>query len=164
MLNRKPIRIIFLILIGIFFYLLGYLRNYIFLYVNNEAAALWYHNSPISAPTFLGFTTGMGYATLFRLKWEFTFLFYFLFLFMSLAAIQVLFNKRMYLALCVAVYGVLMFVSLVVMISGYIIHPFAAHAYHISRSLIHICQSPFIPLLLFIVIYYHQHGTSLVLC
>ncbi len=154
--RNKSIKILLLIFIVIIFYLLGYLRNYIFLFLNADAASIWYNEAPLIPPHLLGFTTGMSYEAIERLKWILTFTFYLLFFSVTLITIYLLFRNKVYLRLCAFLYGVLLFISFLFVCTGYAIHNFAMHAYNISRSLMHIGQSPFIPLLLFIIIYYHH--------
>ncbi|NNM95440.1 MAG: hypothetical protein HKL88_08265 [Bacteroidia bacterium] len=160
MITSKPVRIILIVLTGFLFYSAGYFRNYIFLFLNAEAFAVWYHRPIISPPAFLGFVSTLGYPALVRLKWAFTFLFYILFFLLALAAVSLFFRQRIYLWLCSVVYAGLLLISFMFMISGYLFHGFAIHAYNISRSLIHIGQSPFLPMLLLITIYYHRHAYS----
>lgn len=158
--KRRWIRIFTLISIAVIFYILGYFRNEVFLYLNAQSAAAWYHNPPVEPLTGFSFTAKMDYNGLQHLKWLFTFGFYGLFFLLSFGAIYLLFRKRIYLRLCILFYLALLAVALLFSLSGRVILSFSEHAYNISRSLIHIGQSPFIPLLIFMIIYFHQRNYS----
>jgi len=149
-----------LALLIIFCCLLGYFRNFVFLSINSQMSSVYYHDSFPILPSAMQFITHMDYTQLIRLKWILTFLFALIFCITATGSIYLIYKKKIYVFVCIVLYGTLFLVSTIFMLCGYLWNSFSLHAYNIARNIIHIGQSPFTILLLIMVIYYHKRLNS----
>jgi hypothetical protein len=154
--KNRLIKISKLVVITILMYFLGYLRNFIFLTINDESSAVYYHDTRPFPPGFMSFISTMDYKHLLQLKLVLTILFAVLFFLIAFLGISMLFKEKKYRQLAAIFYGSLFFISALFVLTGILFPSFSDHAYNISRNLMHIAQSPFTILFLFMIIYYHR--------
>jgi hypothetical protein len=158
--KNRLIKLSKLVVITILMYFLGYLRDFIFVTINDESSAVYYHDIRPVLPDFMNFISTMDYKHLLQLKLLFTILFALLFFLIAFFGIYLLFKEKTYRQLCAIFYVSLFLVSSLFVITGIAFPSFSDHAYNISRNLMHIAQSPFTILFLFMVIYYHKNART----
>jgi hypothetical protein len=138
------------------FFILGYFRNFIFLSINNRASALYYNEPSFVLSGILSFFNQFSYKDLITLKWILTFLFSVFFTLLSLATVSTLFHNQQYNSLCLILNIFVIVISVIFIFSGRFIASFSNSGFVISRSLIHLEQSPIITLIMVMAIYYHN--------
>src|SRR6185437_8108127 len=149
-------KVVLVILTGVAIYFLGYFRNYIFLAINAQASSVFYHDTTPALSPFMNFLCGKSYIYLIRLKWILTFLFFIAFCGSSIIIMLLFFKQIIYIMICILSYTLMFITSLLMMAVGYIIPFFSVHAFNISRNIMHITQSPFTVLLLFMIALYQS--------
>jgi hypothetical protein len=154
--KNRLITISKLVIITILMYFLGYLRNFIFETINAESSAVYYHDIRPVLPSFMNFIYSMDYKHLLQLKLVLTILFAISFFFIALFGIYLLFKEKIYRQLSVIFYAALFLISSLFVLTGIVFPSFSDHAYNIARNIMHIAQSPFTILFLFMIIYYHK--------
>jgi hypothetical protein len=145
-----------LILFAFSFFALGYFRNYIFLAVNDRAAALYYHGESHPLNGILSIFKSFSYANLITIKWVLTFLFSLLFTILSGVTIYSVFQSKHYVYVSVAFNSLVFIFSLLFIAIGEIIHPFLNQAFVISRSISHFEQSPILTIILLSAIFFDK--------
>ena len=148
--------IVLLLLVAIFF--LGYVRNFIFVTINAQTAAAYYHDTRPAVEGFMHFLASKDYSSLIYLKKVLTLLFFFLFFITSTLTLYFVFREALYVKICLALYGFLLLSAGIIVGLGIIIPSFYLHAYNISRNIMHITQSPFTIVLLLAFSYYHKRA------
>lgn len=156
--NKPAIKKLTLALFIMAVFALGYLRNFIFVTINAQASAVYYHDTRPVLNGFMRFTTQLGYSSLIQLKWFLTILFFLLFFLFSVAIIYLFFKEKLYLKICLVSYGFLLAAAGFITVAGMAAHSFSGHAYNIARNIMHITQSPFTVLLLLAFSYYHKRA------
>ena len=121
---------IFTALLVICIIVLGFLREYIFVSINEK--------------------TGMGpggSGSLFIWKWVLTFVFSLLYFFLSAAILLALFNSKKYIWLAAGIYAALFIFALIAGACGYLFFSFEK-AYPFVRTILGIAQSPIVMIIL----------------
>jgi len=152
----SPLRVIKFILLAILFFFLGYYRNNVFVSINERMACLYWRTAypPLKGP--LALFESCTYDTLITIKWLLTFGFTLVFTLLSIYTLNAVFKSRMYTQLCIVVYAGLFAVSLLFMVADKLIPGFNVHGYNISRSLMHLAQSPVLTFVLLLGIYFYR--------
>jgi len=153
---KKANRILIFFLFASSFFILGYFRNYVFLSINNRASALYYNEPTFMLSGFLGIFNKYSYNDLITVKWVLTLLFTLLFTFLSLATVSTIFRSRTYNYLCLGINIFIFIVSMSFILAGKVFSSFSANGFIISRSFIHLEQSPIITLIIVMAIYYQN--------
>ena len=158
--NRKIVNRILLVLFLMALFALGYLRDFIFITINAQSSAAFYHDTRPVLQGLMQFTFNKGYSSLIRLKWVFTLIFYFAYLLTALCIVYLVFKERIYIHICLVLYGVLAATAFIVIMTGCLFHSFSIHTYNIARNIMHISQSPFTVALLLALGYYHKKNVK----
>ena len=145
-----------LILFSLSFFLLGYFRSYVFLYLNARASLIYYHEPYTALPSVLSMFESFDYNKLLITKWLLTFMFSFLFGALSTLAIFFAFKEKKYVYLTIVSYTLVFIISLLFMLAGRLYPPFYHHCFNIARSLAHFQQSPMTAIVLLMSIYYYK--------
>jgi hypothetical protein len=138
------------------FFLLGYFRSYVFLYLNARASLIYYHEPYTALPPVLSMFESFDYGKLLTSKWLLTFLFTFLFGTLAVLSIFFAFRQKKYTILTIVVYALIFMVSLLSIMVGRFYPPLYSHCFEISRGLEHFQQSPMIAIILLLSIYYFR--------
>ena len=156
----KASKFITIALLVCIFYFLGYVRNYIFVTINAQAAATYYHTTPPPLNSFMSFIDSRSYNWLFNFKWFLTLLFAIIYCSLSALSIFILFKKKSYTTLCIILYLVMLIVSAIFMGLGYLFHNFSHSAFDLARNIMHLGQSPLITLLIVAGLYFYRKRES----
>lgn len=141
----KKYLLLLLILCIILF--LGYYRDFVFVTINAILQAKDYE-AQYTPPASLQFLDQFPYGTLMNLKWLLTLLFSIVYLLVALVTLRVLFNKKRYNRITIGVYAVVMLISGMFMLTGYLFQGSSAKMYEFSRYLMGMAQSPVILMIL----------------
>jgi hypothetical protein len=138
----------------ILLFILGYLRETIFLVINSvlKDYPFPYNRSYITPPAFL---YDYNESSLLMLKWTLTFVFSALFAVLTLLFIHFYFNNKVYNKITLRIYIMLVGVSLLLSLIGMAFNTFD-ETYAVSRFVIGLAQYPLIPLILFVLFYFKQ--------
>ena len=145
-------------LLVIFIFLLGYVREMIFLVINSvyHKAPPPYNTAYITPPEFLYQLTT---STLINLKWGFTLLFSIFFGLSTLLLIHYFFRNKQFNIITIIVYTVLIFISFLISLIGILFNSFET-LYTISRFIVGLVQSPLISLVLFVLFYFKTENQN----
>ena len=125
----------------------GYIREFLFVNINEQLSFLWYgHETSNMSPT-LSFLNGFDYWTIYYLKWALTGLFSIIYLIETSLALKHLFNS-FYARETVFLYLILISISTILFV-GYSIFHKADDGYLLSRFFMGLAQSP-VPLMILI--------------
>ncbi|HVA98036.1 MAG TPA: hypothetical protein VNG53_04000 [Bacteroidia bacterium] len=119
-----------------------------FIHINREIGIQYYKMANDDIPASIAWMKNFNYIQLEKFKWFFTFLFSSIYLLLTILVTNILFAKKSFLKLCIYVYIALFAVAFVFMGFGYLFHSFNLKGYDLSRSLMHIAQSPFVMMVL----------------
>jgi hypothetical protein len=158
--NSHALKVITVLAFGLFLFFLGYFRNFVFMAINAETSAIYYHAQGPDLPGFLQFLSSKDYDYLIKLKWILTILFTLVFFATSLFIMKIFFKEPVYLKICVILYSFLSVASFFMMGIGYFFRSFSYHAFNIARNIMHISQSPFTVLLLCVIAYYYKRTSK----
>lgn len=144
----------------LFIFLIGYLREAIFLVINAvyEKKEFPYNSAYITPPDFL---YQWSDTTLLYLKWGLTLFFSLIFTGLTLWLIHYYFKIKKYNQFTILIYGTLILFAAIISIIGIIINSFD-NVYTLSRFVIGLVQSPLVSLVLFTLFYFisSQHKTK----
>lgn len=155
-----------LVLFLVFFIVLGLLREYIFVNINNIIYYKYYKNTTLSIPFGFGWLIKFSYTTLYYLKYPLTVLFVLIYYYLNYSFLKQLSVKVFYIKTLSLSYAFIFFVSAVLMLYAYFTHhQLNADEYFISRGLMGLAQSPLISFVLFALYlwdknYYHEKRHS----
>lgn len=130
-----------------FFATIGFLREFLFVNINEQLRFLWYGNEESFMSAKLSFLMGLDYWTLYYMKWFLTVFFALIFMLLSALALKLLTQKYFWLELGF-IYFLLFAISGAIFI-GYSLLANAENGYLISRYFMGLAQSP-VPLMLLI--------------
>jgi hypothetical protein len=157
---KKSKVIIGLVIFSVSFFMLGYFRSYVFLYLNARTSLIYYHEPYTALPPVLHMFESFDYGKLLLSKWLLTFLFTFLFGILSVTSIFFAFRQKKYTLLTIIVYALIFIASLLSMLVGRIYPSLYSHCFEISRGLEHFQQSPVITIALLLSIYYFSQAPA----
>lgn len=143
---KKNILIVFFILC---YFAAGYLRDFVFVNINNQLYALvhkGYKEGGEVSKHFL-FATALSYKQLYFAKWILTITFSALYWFIGTGLIQMLLEKQAYKKIFSIIYLNLVIIASLFTTAGYIISD-NTWTYNISRFLMGIAQSPLVIMIL----------------
>jgi hypothetical protein len=143
----KGIKLVFLILLAGLFLSLGFLRDFVFLNVNEQSRIAYYHSPDSFLSPSMAFLTAWSYPQLYYLKWVLTFFFAGLFMVLTLAFVRLLFPARKYLRWTILAYGILLLLAGLFFIGGYLAGQ-SENGYRIARFLLGMAQSPIVLMVL----------------
>ncbi len=143
---RVP-KLIRILLLGFVFLSLGFIRDFLFLNVNEQTRIAYYHSSDSQLAPSLHFLTAYSYSKLYYLKWALTFVFSVIYMGLSVGIVKVLFAGKKYLRWTVFAYTFLIILAGIFWYGGYL----AGHSengYLISRFLMGMAQGPVVLMVL----------------
>lgn len=156
--NKFVVKVILLIVLIGALYTLGYLRNFVFVTINAQSSAIYYHDTKPLLQGFMQFIAGKDYKQLIHLKWALTLIFYLLFFILTVLSIYIAFKNTLYIRLCAAFYGFMLATAFIITITGYLFPVISVRTYDIARSILHLEQS-MVPLIVISVIsIMHRRG------
>ncbi len=133
------------IVLLVFFILLGYFREYVFINFNNLIYFKFYKSTTMPIPSAFLFFTKFSYATLYYVKYPLTITFVAIYIITSIISLKFLRMNNWYQKLLLIIYGIIILLSVILMIYGYFFKlKLNDNEYTISRWLMGIAQSPFI--------------------
>lgn len=134
----------------VFFICLGLIREHIFVNINNIIHYKYYKSTNVPIPVSFGWLTRFSYVTLYYLKYPLTILFVAIYYFANYYFLRQFRVKKMYIKMLTLAYIVLLALSILLMLYGYIVkQQLNAEEYTISRGLMGLAQSPLISFVLF---------------
>jgi hypothetical protein len=139
-----------LCLVAIF--LIGYVRDYVFVNINYELIDIYYKRNDWQMPTSLNYFENWDYARLYYFKYWFTALFVLLYIITTLVGVKLLFNVKKYLWISIAAYLAVVVVAFVLN-NAHLLGVDGNQAYLFSRELMGFVQSPFIFIVLISVFF-----------
>lgn len=141
-------------LLLLFIFLVGYIREAIFLVINSvyRETPFPYNPAYIKPPEFL---YQWSETTLLYLKWGLTLFFSLTFTALSLWLIHSYFKNKKYNKFTLLIYGTLILFAAIISIVGILINNFDS-IYTLSRFIIGLVQSPLISLVLFVLFYFNH--------
>jgi hypothetical protein len=144
---KKSTRISLAILLAAIFLACGFLRDYVFLNVNEQTRVAYYHSTDSSLSPSLHFLTRFSYMQLYYAKWMFTFFFSFLFMVLTLAFVKLFFREKKFLRWTVFAYGGLILLAGLFFLGGYLADN-SEKGYLIARFLMGMAQGPVVLMVL----------------
>jgi hypothetical protein len=145
--KRSQKKYILVLLIVCTLLLLGYYRDFVFRTINTVIQAKEYDAAFTSPPT-LQFLDQYTYEGLIKLKWTLTLLFTLVYLGITLFTVKIVFDKKKYNRITIGVYAVIMLLSGLLMLTGYVFNSLLETMYELSRNLMGLAQSPIILMIL----------------
>lgn len=145
--KRSAKKYILLILVVCAILLLGYYRDFVFKTINALLQAMDY-NATFTLPTSLKFLDHLTYGGLIKLKWVLTLLFTMVYLGVSLFTIKLIFDRKIFNRITIAVYAVVVLLSGLLMLAGYVFSGLSGTMYEPARYLMDLAQSPVILMIL----------------
>ncbi|HAW20967.1 MAG TPA: hypothetical protein DCX14_12360 [Flavobacteriales bacterium] len=125
----------------------GYVREFLFVNINEQLSFLWYGHETSNMSRVLSFLDGFDYWTIYYLKWALTGVFSVIYLIETTLALKYLFNS-FYARESVFLYAALIVVSTILFV-GYSAFDNAEDGYLLSRFFMGLAQSP-VPLMILI--------------
>ena len=153
---KKGRNIVLLLLFACCFFTLGYFRNYIFLTVNDRAAALMYNAQSPPMNGILSIFKSYTYTELITAKWILTFLFTVFFTALSALTVYIVFRNQHYTTVSLVFNGAIFICSLLFIACANLVQVFAHNGFIVSRSLEHFVQSPVPTIVIVLAIYYQK--------
>lgn len=148
--NLMKINIVKLILFLLVFVLLGLLREYIFININNLIYFKYYKNTTIPIPFGFGWLTKFSYSALYYIKYPLTILFVLIYLGWSIFFLKQMNVFSFYIRILILSYIVIIAISSILMLYAYFFHQkLNDDEYSLSRGLMGLAQSPLINFVLF---------------
>lgn len=140
------------VLFVILTYLLGYLREGVFITINSviNKVPFPYNRAYITPPDFL---YNYSLSQLILIKWVFTFLFFFIFLTVAVGVVHYFFHNRKYNKIVFVVFVTFFVLSFLFYTVGFLTNNLESF-YPISRFFAGIVQDPF-PIYLFLVLFFY---------
>ena len=140
------------VLFVILTYLLGYLREGVFITINSviNKVPFPYNRAYITPPDFL---YNYSLSQLFLIKWVFTFLFFFIFLTVAVGVVHYFFHNRKYNKIVFVVFVTFFVLSFLFYTVGFLTNNLESF-YPISRFFAGIVQDPFL-IYLFLVLFFY---------
>jgi hypothetical protein len=138
---------VFLLLLIALFLTCGFLRDFVFLAVNEQTRIAYYHSPDSFLPHSMKFLEPLSYSALYYLKWLLTLVFAMLFMGLTIAFVYLFFPNRTYLSWTLYVYGGVMALAGVFWLGGYLVHS-SEKGYIISRFLMGLEEGPVMLMLL----------------
>ncbi len=127
------------------FALLGFSREFIFVNINSQLYALYYHHSDFILPKSLFFLSDIRYNTLYYIKYPLTVFYFLAYYFTSFFAVKFISNGEKKTFWVFYIYLILLVLSSVSMTFGYIMNnQLDGYSYTFSRWLMGIAQSPLV--------------------
>jgi hypothetical protein len=136
-----------LVLLGLIFLACGFLRDFVFLNVNEQTRVTFYHTADSTLNPLFSCLSTWSYSRLYFLKWGLTFLFSFLFMGLTMAFIRMVFIEKKYLRLVFLSYAALIFLASIFFLGGWVAGN-SEKSYLISRFLMGIAQGPIVLMVL----------------
>lgn len=131
------------------FWLLGYVREFFFVHLNNIMYEKYYGHATLPVPDVMQVFTHISYNTLYYSKYIYTLLAVALFFALSRLALKKLSDEKKLNAILTYSYLILLFLAGVSMVYGYFVKDRLQNdEYTLSRWLLGIAQSPIICLIL----------------
>ncbi len=131
------------------FWLLGYIREFFFVNLNNIMYEKYYGHTTLPVPLSMRFFTRFSYEVLYYSKYAYTLLSVLLFFGLSYAAVKQLSAQKKLSRFLIYSYLILLFLAGVSMVYGYFINNrLQDDEYTLSRWLLGIMQSPILCLIL----------------
>jgi len=153
---KKGKNILLLLFFACCFFILGYFRNYIFLTVNDRAAALVYNAQSPPMNGILSIFRSYTYTELITAKWILTFLFTVIFTALSAFTVYITFRNQQYRTVSIIFNGAIFICSLLFIGVATLVPAFARNGFIMSRSLEHFVQSPVPTIVIVLAIYYQK--------
>ena len=142
-------KIKWLLVFLILFWILGYFREYFFVNLNNIMYIKYYGHSSLPVPTVMGAFNSQSYTTLYYSKYVYTIVWVFLFFLTNYFATKILVNEKNLTKFVVYIYAILLCLAGFSMLYGYFINGrLQDEEYTLSRWLLGVAQSPIICLIL----------------
>lgn len=149
---NKKIKIILLIIL---FLALGFLRENFFKNINAQIIALSNQSEVSELSFWLSFLNAFSVPALLKIKWGATILFAGIFLLLTIITCRTLFDNKLSLYLPILIYGGVFLISFLSIGMGKIFSSLEASSYYFSRWLMGSAQSPLLPGMICILIYYY---------
>jgi hypothetical protein len=153
----KARKIIIVFILVSAFYFLGYIRNYIFITINGQASAVYYHSPAPPLNEFMSSIGSKTYGWLLNLKWILTLSFTLIYCLVSMFSVFLLTGSRTFTKISLLLYGFLFAISGFFMAIGYLFYSFSPHAFSLARNIMHLGQSPLITLLILAGLYFFRN-------
>ena len=127
------------------FAILGFSREFLFVNINNQLYAVYYHNPNLFLPHSLHFLESLDYATMYYGKYFLT-IFYFLAYFsVTYFAVKIICVDKQFTRWIIYIYSLLLILSSIIMAYNYFINnQLDGDEYTLSRWLMGIAQSPLV--------------------
>jgi hypothetical protein len=143
----KGFRTITALFLVILFLVFGFVRDFVFINLNEQASVTYYHSIESHVSASLHFLSAYTYPQLFALKWILTIAFALLFMGLTIAIVRLFYKEKIFLYLTMIAYGVLFLLAAIFFILGQII-PLQLNGYLISRFLMGIAEGPVVLMVL----------------
>lgn len=141
-----------LFLFLLFFVILGLLREYVFININNIIYFKYYKQTSVPIPFGFGELTKFSFAELYYLKYPLTLVFVVVYYVSNRFFLKQFQVSDLYVQLLNIAYFCLLFISALLMLYAYLFHQkLNDDEYLISRGLMGLAQSPLISFVLFVV-------------
>lgn len=125
----------------------GFLRDFLFKFINGQLYIVYYYQTQTPVPPPLSFLLQLNYSQLYYLKWFLTFLFTGIYFLLSCITLHLLFNNKNYFKVCFVIYLFVFILSFLFMSIGYLIKDYS-NMYYLARQFMGFLQSPFILMML----------------
>ncbi len=150
---NKKIKIILLIILIL---ALGFVRENFFKNINAQINHLNNPNGEFQLSNWLTFMSNYSAGSLLKIKWLATLLFAGLFLMITILASKILFNSKAYRYFPIIIYAGVTVLSVLAIGTGKIFPSIYPSTYYFSRWLMGAAQSPLLPSLICILIFYTE--------
>jgi hypothetical protein len=138
-----------LLLFLILFWIMGYFREYFFVNLNNIMYIKYYGHSSLPVPHVMAVFNSQSYTTLYYSKYIYTIVWFFLFFLTNYFATKILASEKNLTKFVIYIYLVLLCIAAMSMLYGYFIKSrLQDDEYTLSRWLLGVAQSPIICLIL----------------
>ncbi len=143
----KGFRTIIALFLVILFLVFGFVRDFVFINLNEQASVTYYHSVESHVSASFHFLSAYTYPQLFALKWILTITFALFFMGLTIAIVRLIYKEKTFLHLTLLAYGVLFLLAAIFFILGQI-KPLNLNGYVISRFFMGIAEGPVVLMVL----------------